>query len=110
MTLEKPPPATTPRPATTPLPVATTPCRADPDRWAAGGNDPELKALCRGCPRRWLCAKEAVETPRAEGIWAGVNIPREGRGRKFALRQLRSLAAHGGYDTAAAPTRRIRPI
>lgn len=26
------------------------PCVSDPDRWAAGGNDPELKTLCRGCP------------------------------------------------------------
>ena len=73
------------------------PCLADPDRWAAGGDDPELKALCRGCPRRWLCAKEAVHTPGAEGMWGGVHIPTEGRGRTFALRQLASLAAHGGY-------------
>lgn len=89
-------------------PATAIPCRVDPDRWAAGGNDPELKALCRGCARRWLCAKEAVETPRAVGIWSGVNIPKEGRGRKFALRQLNSLAAHAGYTPA--PTRRIRPI
>ena len=27
-----------------------------------------------------------------------MNIPKDGRARKFALRQLRSLAAHGGYD------------
>lgn len=82
-----------------PLMAATPPpCLADPDRWAAGGDDPELKALCRGCPRRWLCAKEATQTPGAEGLWAAVNIPAEGRRRKFALRQLRSLAAHGGYD------------
>lgn len=79
------------------------PCFADPDRWAAGGDEPELKALCRLCPRRWLCAKEAVETPGAQGIWSGVDIPKLGRGRSFALRQLRSLAAHGGQvlrDTA----------
>jgi WhiB family redox-sensing transcriptional regulator len=74
-----------------------TPCRFDPERWAAGGDDPELKALCRACPRRWLCAKEAVETPGAEGMWSGVNIPETGRGREFALRQLRTLASHGGY-------------
>jgi WhiB family redox-sensing transcriptional regulator len=80
-----------------PLPMTNPPCLADPDRWAAGGDDPELRALCRGCPRRWLCAKEAVETPGAEGMWSGVNIPKAGRGRTFALRQLRSLAAHGGY-------------
>jgi WhiB family redox-sensing transcriptional regulator len=33
-------------------------------------------------------------------MWSGVNIPKDGRGRTFALRQLRSLAAHGGYDVA----------
>ena len=77
--------------------ITATPCRTDPDRWAAGGDDPELKALCRGCPRRWLCAKEAVETPGAEGMWSGVHLPAEGRGRTFALRQLRSLASHGGH-------------
>lgn len=79
------------------------PCLADPDRWATGGEDAELKALCRACPRRWLCAKEALETPAAEGMWSAVHIPKAGRGRTFALRQLRSLAAHGGYhvrDTA----------
>ena len=63
---------------------------ADPD-------DSEVKALCRGCPRRWLCAKEALETPGAEGMWSAVFIPKTGRGRNFALRQLRSLATYGGY-------------
>jgi WhiB family transcriptional regulator, redox-sensing transcriptional regulator len=74
------------------------PCLADPDRWSeAGDDDAELKGLCRGCPRRSLCAKEAVETPGAEGLWSGVFIPKAGRARKFALRQLASLAEHGGY-------------
>ncbi len=76
-------------------PARKPPCLADPDRWAEGGNDPELKALCRGCPRRWLCAKEALETPAAMGMWSGVHLPKDGRGRMFALRQLRSLAAYG---------------
>jgi WhiB family redox-sensing transcriptional regulator len=79
-------------------PASTPPCLADPDRWAEAGDDPELKALCRGCPRRFKCAKEALETPGAEGMWSAVYIPKEGRGRKFALRQLHSLASHGGYD------------
>jgi WhiB family transcriptional regulator, redox-sensing transcriptional regulator len=83
-----------------PLPVTTPPCLSDPDRWAAGGEDQELKALCRACSRRWLCAKEALKTPGAEGMWSGVNIPEDGRGRKFAFVQLRSLAAHGGYHAA----------
>ncbi|WP_375489042.1 WhiB family transcriptional regulator [uncultured Mycobacterium sp.] len=88
-------------------PVPRVPCAADPDRWAAGGEDPELKALCRGCPRRWLCASEALRTPGAEGMWSGVNIPKAGRGRTFALRQLRSLAAHGGYHVGSG-TRHTR--
>lgn len=77
------------------MPVRKPPCLADPDRWAERGNDPELKALCRGCPRRWVCAKEALETPAAVGMWSGVHLPKDGRGRMFALRQLRSLAAYG---------------
>lgn len=78
-------------------PIQTaTPCVDDPDRWTAG-DDPALKALCRGCPRRWLCAKEALQTPRIEGMVAGVQIPTDGRARDFALRQLQSLAAYAGY-------------
>ncbi len=71
-------------------------------------NDPELKALCRGCPRRWLCAKEALETPAAVGMWSGVHLPKDGRGRMFALRQLRSVAAHGGASPAKATDKRRR--
>ncbi|BBZ15067.1 WhiB family transcriptional regulator [Mycobacterium branderi] len=78
--------------------LTSPPCLSDPDRWAAGGDDPELKALCRACPRRWLCAREALKTPGAQGMWSAVHIPKAGRGRTFALRQLRSLAAHGGYQ------------
>ena len=74
-----------------------TPCVENPDRWADGGNDPALKALCRNCPRRWLCANEALKTPGMEGMIAGVHLPKDGRSRGFALRQLQSLAAYGGY-------------
>jgi len=59
--------------------------------------DAEAKALCRACPRRWLCAREAVESAGAEGLWAGVVIPEAGRARAFALGQLRSLAERNGY-------------
>lgn len=79
----------------TPNNLATPPCLADADRWIEGGDDPELKALCRACPRRWHCAEEALETPGALGMWSGVHIPEFGRGRAFAMRQLRSLVAHG---------------
>lgn len=75
-------------------------CAADPDSWMAAtdaATSDAAKAVCRGCPRRWLCARDAVETPGAEGIWAGILVPESGRGRTFALRQLRSLAERGGY-------------
>ncbi|MDT5146070.1 MAG: WhiB family transcriptional regulator, redox-sensing transcriptional regulator [Mycobacterium sp.] len=71
-------------------------CTQDPDRWTTRP-DAEAKALCRACPRRWQCAREAVESPGAQGLWAGVVIPEAGRGRAFALRQLRSLAERNGY-------------
>jgi hypothetical protein len=34
---------------------------------------------------------------RGRGHVVEVHLPKDGRGRMFALRQLRSLAAHGGY-------------
>jgi len=77
-------------------------CSRDPDRWMTATDD-ATKAICRSCPRRWLCAREACETPRATGMWAGVVIPEGGRGRTFALRQLRSLAERGGYPVRKAP-------
>ena len=84
-------------------------CTTDPDRWATHPDD-EAKALCRACPRRWLCARDAWETPGAEGLWAGVVIPESGRGREFALRQLRSLAAHGGYPVRPGYRARRRAV
>jgi WhiB family transcriptional regulator, redox-sensing transcriptional regulator len=73
------------------------PCLSNPDPWTDNGDDPALKALCRACPRRFLCAKEALDTPFIEGMVAGVFVPKEGRPRHFAMRQLQSLAAYGGY-------------
>jgi WhiB family redox-sensing transcriptional regulator len=80
-----------------PITQTDTPCVHNPDRWADGGNDPVLKALCRGCHRRWSCAHEALHIPRIEGMIAGIYVPKEGRARTFALRQLQSLAAYAGY-------------
>jgi WhiB family transcriptional regulator, redox-sensing transcriptional regulator len=77
-------------------------CAEDPDRWTAGV-DEAAKAVCRSCPRRWLCAQQACEMPGAEGMWAGVFIPQAGRGRDHAFRQLRSLAERGGYPTRKSP-------
>jgi WhiB family transcriptional regulator, redox-sensing transcriptional regulator len=75
-------------------------CSRDPDRWTTAPDD-EAKVLCRACPRRWLCAREACELPGAEGLWAGVVIPETGRARTFALRKLRSLAENHGYPVRA---------
>ena len=71
-------------------------CTQDPERWTMLMDD-EAKALCRQCPRRWACARDACESPGAEGLWAGIVIPESGRPRTFALRQLRSLAERHGY-------------
>jgi WhiB family redox-sensing transcriptional regulator len=71
------------------------PCSSDPERWTTAP-DNEAKAICRGCPRRWLCAREACELPGAEGLWAGIVIPDAGRPRTFALGQLKSLAERNG--------------
>ncbi|BBZ15196.1 WhiB family transcriptional regulator [Mycobacterium branderi] len=81
-------------------------CTSDPERWTTTEADEEAKALCRVCPLRWLCAREAWETPGAFGLWAGVVIPESGRPREFALRRLRTLAEHGGYPVR--PWRRSR--
>lgn len=78
-------------------------CVSDPERWMSTPDD-EAKALCRACPRRWLCAKEACELPGAVGLWAGVEIPEGGRGRAFALAQLRNLAERNGF-----PVRDVKP-
>jgi WhiB family redox-sensing transcriptional regulator len=93
------------RPADEPMTEYVGVCASDPERWTTTP-DQEAKALCRGCPRRWLCAREGWETPRAEGLWAGVVIPESGRGRDFAFRQLRSLAEFGGYPVRPAHRRR----
>ena len=71
-------------------------CTQDPDRWTTSP-DEEAKAMCRACPRRWQCARDAVESAGAEGLWVGVVIPEAGRGRTFALGQLKSLAERNGY-------------
>jgi WhiB family redox-sensing transcriptional regulator len=75
-------------------------CTRNPERWTSAA-DEEAKAICRLCPRRWACAREACELPKAEGLWAGIVIPEAGRGRTFALRQLRSLAERNGYSVRA---------
>jgi WhiB family transcriptional regulator, redox-sensing transcriptional regulator len=64
-----------------------------------------------------VCDSDPIRTARvgpgadaAEGLWAGVIIPEAGRGRDFALRQLRSLAAHGGYPVRPGYRARRRVV
>jgi WhiB family transcriptional regulator, redox-sensing transcriptional regulator len=73
------------------------PCTKNPERWTTAP-DNEAKAICRACPRRWLCAREACELPGAQGLWTGIVLPEAGCCRTFALRQLRSLAERNGYQ------------
>jgi WhiB family redox-sensing transcriptional regulator len=75
-------------------------CTQDPERWTTAA-DEDAKTICRLCPRRWACAREAVELPKAEGLWAGIVVPETGRGRGHALRQLRELAERNGYPVRA---------
>ncbi len=85
------------------MPFDETPvgaCTSDPERWTTTADD-EAKTICRACPRRWMCAREACELPRAEGLWAGIYVPEAGRGRTFALRQLKSLAERNGHPVRA---------
>lgn len=84
-------------------------CIKNPDKWVATA-DAEAKAICRMCPRRWACAREAVELPRAEGLWAGVVIPEGGRGRGHALRQLRDLAERNGYPVRTGRRVFLEPV
>ena len=77
------------------------PCERDPDRWTTSA-DEGARALCRRCVHRWQCAEDACRTPGAEGVWAGIHIPETGRGRQFALRQLRSLAEQNSYPNRQA--------
>jgi hypothetical protein len=35
-------------------------CTRDPERWTTKA-DEEAKAICRACPRRWTCAREACD-------------------------------------------------
>jgi WhiB family transcriptional regulator, redox-sensing transcriptional regulator len=82
-------------------------CVNDPERWTTDTPDDEAKALCRACPRRFRCARDACRTPCAQGLWAGVVIPETpGRQHEFAMRRLRDLAEHGGYPLP--PRRRGR--
>lgn len=83
-------------------------CTQDPDRWTTAADD-GAKTVCRACPRRWLCARDACELPGVQGLWAGVLIPESGRGRRFALRQLRSLAERNGYAVGERKPELVSP-
>lgn len=70
--------------------------------WTTATADDEAKAICRSCPRRWLCAREAYESPRAEGLWAGIYVPEAGRCHTFALRQSILLPSTTAIPSASA--------
>jgi WhiB family transcriptional regulator, redox-sensing transcriptional regulator len=89
------------------LPVGK--CTRSPERWTSVA-DEGAKATCRMCPRRWACARDAVELPKAEGLWAGVVIPEAGRGRGHALRQLRDLAERNGYQVRTGRRVFLEPV
>lgn len=67
------------------------PCQEDPERWVGGTDDASARLLCRGCSMRLTCARKALETPCAQGIWGGIFVPPNGRSRRFALEKLRHL-------------------
>ncbi len=97
---------TTPAVSAVPLDEYVPVCTADPERWTTTEPDEEAIAICRGCPRRFLCAREACNLAGVEGLWAGVVIPESERPREFALRRLRTLAEHGGQQVR--PKRRYK--
>jgi WhiB family redox-sensing transcriptional regulator len=46
-----------------------------------------------------MCAR-GLRDRGAQGVWAGILIPEAGRGRRFALKQLRELAESNGYPVS----------
>ena len=91
-----------PRPVN-PSPVGrAAPCRSEPDQWTEAGDDQTLRDLCRfHCHRRAACAREALITPDAAGIWAGIYLPPDDddsprhdrtRAQDYARHRLRVIA------------------
>lgn len=83
-------------------------CTQDPDRWTTTPDD-EAKTLCRACPRRWLCARDAVESAGAEGLWAGVVIPESGRARAFAALDVDSARTSTRFLALSTLRAALRP-
>jgi WhiB family redox-sensing transcriptional regulator len=75
-------------------------CEREPDRWTTIA-DEGAKALCRACPAGGCVLKRPARHP-ARRAWAGILIPEAGRGRRFALKQLRSLAENNGFPVRSA--------
>jgi WhiB family transcriptional regulator, redox-sensing transcriptional regulator len=87
------------------VPVRTT----DPERWTTNPDD-EAKALCAHARRAGCARGRHGKRPAPKGCGEGVVIPEAGRGRDFAMRQLRSLAAHGGYPVRPGYRARRRVV
>lgn len=78
-------------------PLQLTPCRSAPDYWTEAGNDPGLKSLCRACPRRPVCAREALATPGVSGIWAGIYLPPDDAGPRPRVPRRRARSRAHDY-------------
>jgi hypothetical protein len=111
--------------------TALTPCQTDPDRsrwqeWPTNRVEREklhgeLRQLCRGCPDRWQCARNTVETEIKEpkriwgmysAIWVPAGFDASGekrynqslkKRREHAFAQLSNLAEYGGYAVRQQP-------
>jgi WhiB family redox-sensing transcriptional regulator len=54
-------------------------CVADPDRWMTAIDD-QAKAVCRDCPRRWLCRGRPVRCRAPRGCGPASSSPKRGAG------------------------------
>lgn len=94
----------------TSLGIPLPPCRLDPDAWRDHTNVEAKKACRTQCPRRFVCAQEAVRIEKIrtlKGVVAGIACPPDndkGNSKHLthAIDQLRSLAEFG------APRQRLQ--
>jgi len=75
---------------TTPPPgTSCPPCQLDPERWFDRRHHAVASALCLGCPARRWCAREALQSRAAWGLWAGVWIDGQ---HEDAIQHLQAVA------------------
>ena len=87
---------------------ATTrgPAPQDPERWTLQ-IDEGRKPLCRQCPRRWQCARDACESPGAGGLGRHRD-PGVGAPAHFRAAPVAGLAERNGYPVTLNPARYAR--